>query len=164
MQRATLADWTHLIPSDIQARLFHLATAVNTHAFMTAEELLLRMRFWELKMFFQLKAKSPELYDKISKKKGYNYYKCKYTLPYAMAVDKSILDIKVENANWMELNNQLYKSLTSTDENIVENGNLALKSKTDETEIYTFKSEKGNISYFKLDGAGGVRITLTVRL
>ena len=29
-----------------------------------------------------------------------------------MAVDKSILDIKVENANWMELNNQLYKSLT----------------------------------------------------
>ena len=158
MQRATLADWTHLIPSDIQSSLISLGYSSEYTRLHDSGGTAFTDAILGIKNVLSVKSESPELYDKISKKKGYNYYKCKYTLPYAMAVDKSILDIKVENANWMELNNQLYKSLTSTDENIVENGNLALKSKTDETEIYTFKSKRGNISYFKLDGAGGVRI------
>ena len=158
MQRATLADWTHLIPSDIQSSLISLGYSSEYTRLHDSGGTAFTDAILGIKNVLSVKSESPELYDKISKKKGYNYYKCKYTLPYAMAVDKSILDIKVENANWMELNNQLYKSLTSTDENIVENGNLVLKSKTDETEIYTFKSKKGNISYFKLDGAGGVRI------
>lgn len=158
MQRATLADWTHLIPSDIQSSLISLGYSSEYTRLHDSGGTAFTDAIFGVKNVLSVKSESPELYDKISKKKGYNYYKCKYTLPYAMAVDKSILDIKVENANWMELNNQLYKSLTSTDENIVENGNLVLKSKTDETEIYTFKSKKGNISYFKLDGAGGVRI------
>ena len=75
-----------------------------------------------------------------------------------MAVNKSILDIDTQNSNWIDLNNQLYKSFTETNENIVENGNLTLKSKSNNTEIYTFDSKKGNISYFKLDGAVGVSV------
>lgn len=59
-----------------------------------------------------------------------------------MAVNKSILDIDTQNSNWIDLNNQLYKSFTETNENIVENGNLTLKSKSNNTEIYTFDSKK----------------------
>ena len=139
MQRATLADWTHLIPSDIQSSLISLGYSSEYTRLHDSGGTAFTDAILGIKNVLSVKSESPELYDKISKKKGYNYYKCKYTLPYAMAVDKSILDIKVENANWMELNNQLYKSLTSTDENIALN-------------------RKRQYFYFKLDGAGGVRI------
>lgn len=158
MQRATLADWTHLIPSDVQGSLISLGYSSEYTRLHDSGGTAFTDAILGVKNVLSVKKESPELYDRISKKKGYNYYKCKYTLPYAMVVDKNVLDIDAENSNWMELNNQLYKSFTSTDENIVENGNLTLKSKNGETEIYTFKSKKGNISYFKLEGAGGVRI------
>ena len=158
MQRATLADWTHLIPSSVQGSLISLGYSSEYTRLHDSGGTAFTDAILGVKNVLSVKSESPELYDRISKKKGYNYYKCKYTLPYATVVDKSVLDIDTQNSNWMDLNNQLYKAFTSTDENIVENGNLTLKSKNGETEIYTFKSKKGNISYFKLDGAGGVRI------
>lgn len=158
MQRATLADWTHLIPSDVQGSLISLGYSSEYTRLHDSGGTAFTDAILGVKNVLSVKSESPELYDKISKKKGYNYYKCKYTLPYAMVVDKSVLNIDAQNSNWIDLNNQLYRAFTSSDENIVENGNLTLKSRDGETEIYTFKSKKGSISYFKLEGAGGVRI------
>ena len=100
---------TYLIPSDIQSSLISLGYSSEYTRLHDSGGTAFTDAILGIKNVLSVKSESPELYDKISKKKGYNYYKCKYTLPYAMAVDKSILDIKVENANWMELNNQLYK-------------------------------------------------------
>lgn len=158
MQRATLADWTHLIPSNIQSSLISLGYSSEYTRLHDSGGTAFTDAILGVKNVLSVKNESSELYNKISKKKGYNYYKCKYTLPYAMAVNKSILDIDTQNSNWIDLNNQLYKSFTETNENIVENGNLTLKSKSNNTEIYTFDSKKGNISYFKLDGAVGVSV------
>lgn len=158
MQRASVADWTHLIPSDVQSSLISLGYSGEYTRLHDSGGTAFTDALLGVKNVLSVKSECGELYDKISKKKGYNYYECKYTLPFAMVVDNSILDIDVENSNWIDLNNQLYKSLTSSNDDIVENGNLTLKSKKGDTELYTFKSKKGSIAYFKLEGAQGVRI------
>lgn len=158
MERAAIADWTHLVPGNIQSSLMALGysgeyTRIHdsggtafTDALLGVTELL------------SVKEESSALYTEKGTAKGYHYYSCNYTLPYGIAVDESILDISVDDGDWKELNNRLYTCLSGDSEPLVTQSEMSLVSSGENTETYRFTSREGTTAYFRLRGARNVRI------
>ncbi len=158
MAHSTIADWTHLIPNSVQKSLISLGYSSEYTRLHDSGGTAFTDALLGVKNVLSVKEESEELYTKIDSAKGYNYYKCNYILPYGIAVDKRVLDIKSDGSNWKELNNKLYTSLSGDNEKIVTDAGLKLESKNGEEEIYSFKSKENSIAYFRLEGAQGVRV------
>lgn len=156
--KATIADWTHLIPSNIQSSLISLGYSGEYTRLHDSGGTAFTDALLGVKNVLSVKKESEELYTKLDKAKGYNYYSCNYTLPYGIVVDRKVLNITNDNADWKKLNNELYTAISGDNENIVSDAKLELKSKNGEEEIYSFKSKQNSIAYFRLEGAQGVRV------
>lgn len=158
INRATIADWTHLIPSSVNSSLEKLGysgdfTRIHDSGGTAFTDALLGVT-----NVLSVKEESPALYEKINSKGGYKYYKCRYTIPYGIVVDRSVLDINTENLDWMELNNKLYTCLSEDSSPIVTDAGLELVEKDGNTETYEFTSKNNSVAYFRLRGASSVVI------
>lgn len=158
IQRATIADWTHLIPSEVNSSLIALGYSGDFTRIHDSGGTAFTDALFGVTNVLSVKKECPALYDQIDKQKGYNYYSCKYTMPYGIVVDRAILDIDYTNGSWMDLNNKIYSVLSYDNEPIVTDANLKLKSKSGKKEIYTFTSTGNSVAYFRLRGASGVNI------
>lgn len=156
--RATISDWTHLIPSDARNGLIRLGysseyTRIHDSGGTAFTDALLGVT-----NVLSVKKESKALYTGITKKGGYNYYECKYTLPYGILVPKDILETDTENRDWKALNNELYACLSGDSGKLIEDAGLKLVKAEKNTEYYTFTARKNTTAYFKLKGAKEVRV------
>lgn len=156
MQRATLSDWTHLIPSNVQQSLIALGYSGEYTRLHDSGGTAFTDALLGVTNVLSVKEESTALYDEIAKAGGYHYYSCKYTLPYGVIADKSILDIDMNGADWKVLNNKLYSCISQEEGELVCDGGLTLASIDGNTETYTFKSKPDTTAYFRLEGANGV--------
>lgn len=160
MQRATVSDWTHMIPPSVLSTLLSLGYSGENTRVHDSGGTAFTDALFGIKNVLSVREESPALYDKIGREKGYKYYSCKYTLPYGIAVDKSVLDIDTGNGDWISLNNQLYKSLSGTNDDIAGETELRCTQNDDSLVKYTFTGKKNCVMYFKLQGASKVNISV----
>lgn len=156
--RATISDFTHLIPVTTQSSLISLGYSGEYTRLHDSGGTAFTDALLGVTNVLSVKNESDALYNKLDKKSGYNYYECKYTLPYGITVDKSVSEITTDNKGWMELNNELYTCLSGDSEQIVTNAGLTLTEDEGDTEYYTFTSQKNTVSYFRLRGAHSVNV------
>lgn len=158
MDHATISDWTHLIPTQIQASLMSLGYSGEYTRLHDSGGTAFTDALLGVTNVLSVKEESSALYTQEGKAKGYYYYSCNYTLPYGIAVDKSILNISAEDSNWRELNNKLYSCISGDSEPLITESEMTLVSAEEKKETYKFKSTDGTTAYFRLRGARGVKI------
>lgn len=158
MKRATVSDWTHLIPPSVNDGLSALGYSGDFTRLHDSGGTAFTDALLGVTNVLSVKDESPALYEELESKGGYNYYKCKYTIPYGIVVDKSILDIDVNGSDWKELNNELYTCLTGDTSPIVTDSGLRLIEQNDSIERYSFVAKKDTVAYFNLKGASKVVI------
>lgn len=158
--RSTIADWTHLIPTDVQKSLIAMGYSGEYTRLHDSGGTAFTDALLGVKNILSVKAEEDSLYTLKGKSKGYKYYDCKYTLPYGIAVNDEILKIDTENSNWREINNQLYTALSGDSEELIKDAGLRLVSSKDDKEVYSFRSAENTVSYFRLDGAKSVVISV----
>lgn len=158
IERATVSDWTHMIPPSVLSTLVSLGYSGEHTRVHDSGGTALTDALFGVTNVLSVREESPALYDKIDKKNGYKYYSCKYTLPYGLAVDRSILDIDTEGGDWISLNNALYKSLSGSYEDIAGEVPLSCTQNNSRGVKYTFTGQKNCAVYFRLQGASKVNI------
>lgn len=160
IQRATVSDWTHMIPPSVLSTLISLGYSGEHTRVHDSGGTALTDALFGITNVLSVREESPALYDKIGRKKGYKYYSCKYTLPYGIAADRSILDIDTDGSDWISLNNALYKSLSGANDDIAGETELRCTQNNDSLVKYTFTGKKDCVMYFKLQGASKVNVLI----
>ncbi len=155
---STIADWTHLVPHEVQKSLIAMGYSGEYTRLHDSGGTAFTDALLGVKNVLSVKAEDDSLYTLVGKAKGYKYYKCRYTLPYGIAVSDEILNIDTENSDWREINNKLYTALSGDGQELVTDSGLKLVSAEGDTEVYTFRSAKNTVAYFRLDGAKSVNI------
>lgn len=157
-KHSTIANWTHLIPHEAQQSLIAMGYSSEYTRLHDSGGTAFTDALLGVTKVLSVKQEEESLYTLVDKAKGYKYYQCKYTLPYGIVVSDDVLDIDVENSNWMDINNQLYTALSGDKESIVKNADLTLIEADKKVEKYSFHSSENTVAYFKLEGAKSVNI------
>lgn len=158
--RATVSDWTHMIPPSVLSTLVSLGYSGEHTRVHDSGGTAFTDALFGITNVLSVREESTALYDKIDKKNGYKYYSCKYTLPYGIPADKSILGIDTDGGDWIDLNNKLYKSLSGTDDDIAGEVPLSCIQDNSGSVKYTFTGKKDSVLYFRLQGASKVNILI----
>ena len=158
MKRATIADYTGIIPPGAPSALRAAGYSLISTRICGTGGTAFSDAVLGVTNLLSVKDESEALYNRIDTNGYYNYYDCKYTMPFSLMTDGDYVNYETIDKSWKDNQNELYKSITGKNDDIVYDSGYKLVSKPGKTEVYTFKSKPNTSAYFELEGAKKVEI------
>ncbi len=120
IQRGSMSNWTHNISADTLKSVKSMGYSSAFTRMLDTGGTLLTDAVLGMKNTISRKNLSSSMYTLQENINGFNYYLNNYTLPTCIVADESISEIKATSSEIAKVNNDIYHSLSSDTENIME--------------------------------------------